>query len=80
MEKLGLFPKRLFFNEFSNTLDNRDIYYYSFWKDIDQAEEIDMLFERIIKEYGSRHIPLYRLCDAEYIYTMGVKIPKRPDF
>ena len=71
-----MFPKRLNFDEYSKTLSQRDIYYFSFLKSASQAEEIEFLFNKLIKDYGTRHVPVYRLCDAEYMYTMGVKVPK----
>ena len=76
MKKFGLVPKRLFFDEFSKTLGNREIYYYSFNEGVEPLKEVDLYFNRIIENHGNRHVPVYRLCDAEYMYTMGVKVPR----
>ena len=71
-------PKKLFFKSFSKTLSERQLFYYSFFPDITPEQEIELLFSKLIEDYGSVHRPIYRLCDAEYMYTMGVKIPKLP--
>lgn len=73
---IELFKKELYLDEFSNTLIKGDHQYLSFYPGIALTVELDMLFNKIKQNYGTKHFPIYRLCDAEYMYCLGRRLPK----
>lgn len=78
MELLGLYPKPLYLSEFSKTLREGSYSYYSFDKDLNPQDELDRLFDLLTAHAGEKHTPVYRLCDAEYMYCLGVRLPLHP--
>lgn len=75
---MKLYFKRLFLNSFTKTLSHRDIKYHSFYPDMPLEEELELLFKRMESCYGKTHFPVYRLCDAEYMYLLGRRMPLFP--
>lgn len=71
----ALEKKELYFDEFSKTMKLGDNQYLSFFKNKTALEEFDILFNELIRDYGSRHVPVYRMCDAEYMYCVGRQVP-----
>lgn len=69
--------KKLFFEAFSKTLAQHNLEYYSFFPDISPSEELSNLFTKMIENYGEKHLPVYRLCDAEYMYILGRRLPRK---
>ena len=67
--------KELYFEEFSKTMNFGDNQVLSFYSDLTLVEEFELLFKKIIAHYGKKHIGIYRMCDAEYMYCVGRIVP-----
>ncbi|MET0463965.1 MAG: hypothetical protein ABW007_12465 [Chitinophagaceae bacterium] len=67
--------KELYFPEFSKTMVAGENQYLSFYTDKTAIEEFDILFDKLMESYGRRHLPIYRMCDAEYMYCVGRQVP-----
>jgi hypothetical protein len=72
---MQLSKKELYLNEFSKTILPEDHYYLSFYNDISLLEEFEILFNKATENYGNKHFGIYRMCDAEYIYCVGRRLP-----
>lgn len=67
--------KELYLKEFSKTITQGTHSYLSYYNDLSVDEEFELLFNIVIENYGNKHMGIYRMCDAEYMYCVGRRVP-----
>lgn len=72
---MALEKKELYLKEFSKTIQPGGHYYLSYHQTTTVTEEFELLFNKATENYGNKHFGIYRLCDAEYMYCVGRKVP-----
>jgi hypothetical protein len=75
MNTSTLKKKELYLAEFSKTINPKTHWYLSFYEDESMLKEFEELFNIVTTNYGNKHLGIYRICDAEYIYCVGRKLP-----
>lgn len=73
--KMNLKKKELYLEEFKEMAPYGSYQYLSFYEDLSAKEELNLLFNVLLKKYGHQHLGIYRICDAEYIYCVGRYLP-----
>jgi hypothetical protein len=72
---MNLKKKELYLKEFNITARFGSYQYLSFYDGFSANEELDFLFDVLTENYGKKHLGIYRICDGEYIYCVGRRLP-----